>query len=147
MAYCIAFSADGVTDVTRRYVRNPSEFGLERTRCPEDVLLWITHEIKKMRRENLDKPDRTRLLHEDDREEKELRSYVAQALAAQMVRQMPAGVSPPMQDQAHPPADEVKIPIGRESGSPTWVSARGEDGANLPNRDRPSGGGGGGGGG
>lgn len=128
MAYCIAFSSEGATDVTRRYVRNAGEHGLSRTRCPEDVLLWITHEIKKTRRENMDKSDQSRLMKEDAREEKELRSYVARALAATMVSSLPGAVQP---SPAGTPASEIKTPVGRESGETDWINARGENGVNA----------------
>jgi peptide-N4-(N-acetyl-beta-glucosaminyl)asparagine amidase len=132
IAYCIAFSTDGATDVTRRYVRNPADHGLDRTRCPEEVLLWITQEIKKMRRENMDKSDQSRLMKEDAREEKELRGFVAQALTAQMVSTMPGAVQGQSRIISSSPADEVKTPAGRESGSQGWINARGEHGTNIP---------------
>ncbi|ERF75932.1 Protein png1 [Endocarpon pusillum Z07020] len=132
LAYCIAFSIDGATDVTRRYVRNPAEQGLGRTRCPEEVLLWITQEIKKMRRENMDKPDRSRLMKEDAREEKELRSYVAQALTAQMVSTMPGAIQGSSNYVSSLPADDVKTPVGRQDGSSEWINAQGDNGTNIP---------------
>lgn len=132
IAYCIAFSTDGATDVTRRYVRNPAEQGLDRTRCPEEVLLWITQEIKKMRRENMDKSERTRLMKEDAREERELRGYVAQALTAQMVSTLPGAVKAQSTNISSSPTDEVKTPVGRISGSAEWINARAESGAQLP---------------
>lgn len=97
MAYCIAFSAEGATDVTRRYVRNPN-LSLPRNRCPEEVLLWIVHEIRKIRRGNLSKEAQTRLRREDDREERELRRYVARALTSDLISQLP--------DTAEPYCDE-----------------------------------------
>lgn len=118
--------------MTRRYVRDSAEHGLDRTRCPEEVLLWITQEIKKMRRENMDKSDQSRLLKEDAREEKELRSYVAKALTAQMVSTMPGAVQGSSKYVSSSPADEVKAPAGRQSGSSGWIDARGENGTNLP---------------
>jgi peptide-N4-(N-acetyl-beta-glucosaminyl)asparagine amidase len=140
IAYCIAFSSDGATDVTRRYVRNPAEHGLDRTRCPEEVLLWIMQEIRKMRRENMDKSDQSRLMKEDAREEKELRSYVAQALTAQMVSTMPGAVQGQSRITTSTPADEVKTPAGRESGSPEWINSRGENGANIQDPNQRQGG-------
>lgn len=131
IAYCIAFSTDGATDVTRRYVRNPAEQGLDRTRCPEEVLLWIMHEIKKMRRENMDKSDQSRLMKEDSREEKELQSYVAQALTAQMVSTLPGAVQSPAKKISSSPTDELKTLGGRQSGSTEWINARGESGTHL----------------
>ncbi|KIW96667.1 uncharacterized protein Z519_02058 [Cladophialophora bantiana CBS 173.52] len=106
IAYCIAFSNDGATDVTRRYVRN-SRYHLPRTRCPEEVLLWIMHEIRKIRRENMDKHVRNQLMREDEREERELRSYVAQSLASDMINSMPGPIN------AERP-DEVKHPVDRQ---------------------------------
>ena len=94
IAYCVAFSMDGATDVTRRYVRSPAKYGLGRTRCPEEVLLYITHEIRKLRRENMDKEQRRRLMREDEREEKELRGYVAQSLTEDMMNSLPTSANP-----------------------------------------------------
>ncbi|KAL8702086.1 MAG: hypothetical protein Q9201_004588 [Fulgogasparrea decipioides] len=128
MSYVIAFSAEGATDVTRRYVRDASKHGVDRNRCPEEVLVWITDEIKKLRRENLGKEDRRRLIMEDHREEKELRGYVVQALAAEMGRINLSG-------QPSSPGDDQKIPA-RVSGSQAWREARGEAGNRSPERNR-----------
>ena len=68
-------------------------------------------------------------MKEDAREEKELRSYVAQALTAQMVSTMPGAVQCQSRTST---ADEVKTPAGRQSGSPEWINARGENGTNIP---------------
>lgn len=81
MAYCIAFSHDGVTDVTRRYVRNPRLHALPRQKCPEEVLLYILNEIRSKRRDRLNPDDVKRLEKEDRAEERELQTYVMQALA------------------------------------------------------------------
>ena len=122
IAYCIAFSVDGATDVTRRYVRNPAQHGLDRTRCPEEVLLWIMLEIRRIRRENIDKEARRRLMIEDDKEEKELRGYVAKSIAAEMVNSLPGACN---NDNR---GNEVKTPAVRQSGSAEWINDRGENG-------------------
>lgn len=74
MSYCIAFSSDGATDVTRRYVRRSSH-ALGRTRCPEPELLRIIYDIRSKRRKDLSKEDLTRLEREDTAEAQELDSY------------------------------------------------------------------------
>lgn len=75
MSYCIAFSLDGVTDVTRRYVRS-FRHALARTRCSERELLHIIHSMKSKRRINLSEADLARLESEDKAEEQELESYL-----------------------------------------------------------------------
>lgn len=47
------------------------------------------HEIRKIRRDGRDKPEQQRLRREDEREEKELQSYVAHSLARDMLVSMP----------------------------------------------------------
>lgn len=78
LSYCIAFSSDGATDVTRRYVRAPRH-ALARTRCSESELLRITHDIKSMRRINMSSEDLLRLDREDTAEAQELESYTVPA--------------------------------------------------------------------
>jgi len=124
MSYCIAFSTDGATDVTRRYVRNAAAHGADRNKCPEEVLMYITQEIKQKRRENVLKDQRKTLLIEDDREEKELRNYVIKSLAAEIGRMLPVST-----DGSRPggQGEEQKLPA-RRSGAQAWREARGEDG-------------------
>ncbi|MCJ1470154.1 peptide-N4-(N-acetyl-beta- glucosaminyl)asparagine amidase [Pseudocyphellaria aurata] len=119
MSYCIAFSIEGATDVTRRYVRNAAHHGADRNRAPEEVLLWITNEIRRLRRENMSKEERRRLIAEDEREERELRGYVVQALAAEIGRMLPG--------RAAASGDEPKHPA-RRTGTALWREARGENG-------------------
>ena len=82
MSYVIAFSNEGATDVTRRYVRNPTLHGIDRNQCPEEVLMYIINEIRQLRRKDLPKDEKRRLIREDQREERELRNYVVSALTA-----------------------------------------------------------------
>lgn len=85
LSYCIAFSVDGATDVTRRYVRNP-KWALERKRAPEAALLHIMEEIRDMQRENLSKRERLRLQGEDQREEHELQHYITSNIVSDLCR-------------------------------------------------------------
>lgn len=65
------------------------------------------HEVRKIRRENMDKSVRQQLMREDEREERELRSYVAQSLASDMISSMPGGINSPR-------GDEVKMAAERQ---------------------------------
>ncbi|KAI9733001.1 MAG: peptide-N4-(N-acetyl-beta- glucosaminyl)asparagine amidase [Cirrosporium novae-zelandiae] len=134
MSYCVAFSIDGATDVTRRYVRDLPAHGLERTRCPEEVLLWIINEIRKLRRDPLTKEERRRLIKEDEREEKELRGFVIQTLAAQVSNIMPGGIHSGNSNSSLA-RDDTKLPVGRQSGATEWVRTRGEGGLSHPGPD------------
>jgi peptide-N4-(N-acetyl-beta-glucosaminyl)asparagine amidase len=127
ISYCVAFSIDGATDVTRRYVRNFSRHGSPRTRAPEEVVLWSIHEIRRKRRENMSKTDQRRLIKEDEREEKELRCYMASALAAEINNMLPQRLAGRREDQKHPGA--------RQEASTEWLAARGH-GNSGPDRSR-----------
>lgn len=115
--------------MTRRYVRDAGKHGADRNRCPEEVLVWITDEIKKLRREKLSKEDRRRVIYEDHREEKELRGYVVRALAAEIGRINLSG-------QLTISGEEQKLPE-RMSGTQEWREVRGEAGNRSPNHDHP----------
>ena len=87
LSYCIAFSIDGATDVTQRYVRNWTKYGHPRTRASEEDLKDIIKHIRAKRREKLSNKDKVRLIKEDLGEENELKMYVVHALVAELLAQ------------------------------------------------------------
>lgn len=125
MSYCIAFSVDGATDVTRRYVQDPIAHGLDRSRAPEEVLLYIINVIRDMRRASSSMEDRQRLTQEDEREEGELRSCVISNLTALIEKMIPT-VRPSLAT-----GSEIKVLPARQTGTEAWRRARGENGEGL----------------
>lgn len=72
-------------------------------------------------------------MYEDEREERELRSYVAHSVTAEMVNSFPGAVpisgDPPRGSGG---GDEIKTPAARQSGNSEWINERGETGLGHP---------------
>jgi peptide-N4-(N-acetyl-beta-glucosaminyl)asparagine amidase len=88
MSYCIAFSRDGATDVSRRYIRD-AQHGASRTRCPEAVLHHIIDEVRSLRRAHMPDDERARLAEEDRREARELSGFIATTIVTELCASAP----------------------------------------------------------
>jgi peptide-N4-(N-acetyl-beta-glucosaminyl)asparagine amidase len=135
LSYCIAFSADGAMDVTRRYVRD-AKHAAERNRAPEAVLLHIMDEIRVTRRNNMSKQDKFRLQGEDIREDRELRGNVISSIAHAVSRLRPEDIINAQVTRRVDP-DAQKALEGRMSGNQQWIRARGESGQGQQNQQDP----------
>jgi len=62
----------------------------------------------------MDKEVRRRLMKEDEREERELRAYVAQSLASDMINSMPGAVQPEQRDGVKTPAERQQEATARQ---------------------------------
>jgi len=133
LSYCIAFSADGAQDVTRRYVRD-AKHAADRKRAPESVLLYIMDEIRATRRANLSKQDKFRLQGEDAREQKELRSHIVAAIAHEVSKLNPQDIINAQSPPRRQGTDGEKALEGRMSGNTQWIQGRGESGRSQSNQ-------------
>ena len=101
MAYCIAFSVDEATDVTRRYIRKPEE-ALSRTQCSEEALLSIIRTIRVFRQSHMSKEEVSRVKADEAREEKELQVYSISALVEGIT-----GIVPDSRSSDHPSSTKI----------------------------------------
>ena len=81
-----------------------------------------------MRRENLSKEERRRLMKEDEREERELRASMVQAIATEISNLLPHGPS-------NSRSDEVKVPVAQQSGPAEWANSTSNE-TGQPGPDR-----------
>lgn len=70
-------------------MRDPNQHGLPRNKCAEGVLAHIIGEIKALRRRDMDKTERFRLVKEDMQEEEYLRGLIIVAIADSVAKIVP----------------------------------------------------------
>ena len=137
MAYCIAFSRDGATDVTRRYCRNSVRYGLERNKCSESCLLYILGEIRRDRRKTMPKDERFELEKQDTQERDELHGYQVATITSEVANLRPTKYRTPSEEADANKARERQVEQyrSRQSGNPDWVRRRREDGRREDGRN------------
>lgn len=141
MSYCIAFSADGCADVTRRYVRDATSTK-PRDKCSEGELIHVIREIKALRRRDMDKKEKFRLMAEDTREDEEFRRYVIESLAQQISRVCPSGPDAGEENDGsgerrrRDDPDAAKAAESQQLRPDARVRARGDGGRGSPTQPR-----------
>lgn len=85
LSYCIAFSVDGATDVTRRYIRDFTKYGKSRNRASEEALIYIIQDIRAKRRDWLNQEAKEQLRQEDMMEESELQMYIVRRITRDVI--------------------------------------------------------------
>lgn len=121
MSYCIAFSVDGATDVTGRYVRK-AELALERNRCPEDVLLHIQNEIRHLRRANMSPDKRLRLEKEDIKESNEFQLYALASILQSIILNPVSGDASMINCSHRGISEHQKLPANSKGGAAGWIN-------------------------
>ncbi|KAL8788306.1 MAG: hypothetical protein Q9195_007362 [Heterodermia aff. obscurata] len=129
IAYCIAFSVDGATDVTRRYVRDFAAHGRSRSQVPEETLSYILSGIQSLRRARLDELRKLRLVEEDLREYEELQMYIVRGITQSIIDRPRATRSSIARDDLSPksPTGSLEWVISRDQAEPTGGTSREDD--------------------
>lgn len=94
--------------MTRRYVRR-EKHTQERSRCPEDVLVYIIHEIRVSSQSRLSQADKMAIREEEAREQAELRGFIVSGIADELA-------SLDIRAIAARPARVKRKPLGGEMG-------------------------------
>ncbi|KAJ3577217.1 hypothetical protein NPX13_g3348 [Xylaria arbuscula] len=84
LSYCVAFSAEGAVDVTRRYVRE-EKLLKPRNKCSELTLFYMLKKITVERRNMFTKEDQVRLQLEEAAEQRELQTLRVLSLTNELI--------------------------------------------------------------
>ncbi|KAI1363212.1 hypothetical protein F5Y08DRAFT_250231 [Xylaria arbuscula] len=106
LSYCIAFSTEGATDVTRRYVREEKKLK-PRNKSSELALFYMLKKITTERRDKLSKEDRERLRLGDTTEQEELQTFRVLSVSKELIASL-APPSEPGPSQHRPRPEESR---------------------------------------
>ena len=123
IAYCIAFSKDGATDVTRRYVRNGDQ-ALKRDKCSEEDLSSIIRTIRKLRRSQVSEEKVHEIEAEDIREENELGLYITSETLAKFMSTHPLTYQSSNKSLSASAEDKAKEFQTPRQGDPSLIRRR-----------------------